>query len=137
MASAKFANSKVAQSHSAIASTKPGRPSPGRCPPSCAIHRPVIRRLPTSTTNITGLRHCTQGASLRKESRMAARISGGSNSGRARAAVTMDASLSVQMLELQLLDHGAEGECREEGQGADDEDDGGEQTDEQRRVGGQ
>ncbi len=91
--SAKFANSSVAHSHTAIASTKDGRPSCTRPPPSCTIHRPVISRLPTSTTNITGLRHCTHGASFTNESRIAWRTSGGSNSGREWAIVAMGCGL--------------------------------------------
>jgi hypothetical protein len=55
IASAKFANSSVAHSHSVVARMKPGGASP--VPAIDCTHRIVVRMLPMYTTNITGLRH--------------------------------------------------------------------------------
>ncbi|KGS04337.1 putative lipoprotein [Burkholderia sp. ABCPW 111] len=80
-ASAKFANSTVNHSHSATARMKPAGASAS--PRSAAIHRTVVRMLPTYTQNITGLRNCVRGASLRNESTKAGRTMAGSNIERA------------------------------------------------------
>ena len=69
IASAKFANSTVNQSQREIARMKPGRASPR--PTSDWIQRAVVKTLPTSTTNMTGLRAMCRGSSLRNESTMA------------------------------------------------------------------
>jgi hypothetical protein len=47
-------------------------------PASAAIHRMVVRMLPTYT-NITGLRSCVRGVSFLNESTIAGRSSAGSN----------------------------------------------------------
>ena len=61
-ASAKLANSTVNHSQSATAPMNPAGASP--CPKSACIHRTVVSTLPTSTTNMTGLRTSTRGSSL-------------------------------------------------------------------------
>lgn len=76
-ASAKFANSTVNQSHSAIARMKPAGAS--ACPVSAAIHSTVVRMLPTYTQNITGLRNCVRGVSFLNDATIAGRTSAGSN----------------------------------------------------------
>ena len=68
-ASAKLAKRTVNHSHSATAPMNPTGASPR--PARAWIHRAVVRTLPTSTTNITGLRTSRRGSSLRKESQMA------------------------------------------------------------------
>ncbi|CAB3774007.1 hypothetical protein LMG30113_07400 [Burkholderia paludis] len=80
-ASAKFANSTVNHSHSAIARMKPDGAS--AWPASAATHRIVVRMLPTYTQNITGLRNCVRGVSFLNESAIAGRTSAGSNIERA------------------------------------------------------
>jgi hypothetical protein len=55
MASAKLANNRVNQSQSAIARMKPAGASP--LPARACTHSAVASRLPTKTTNITGLRN--------------------------------------------------------------------------------
>ena len=69
MASAKFAKSSVNQSQSVSCKWKLLK---------CAKVKNVVRIEPMRTTNITGFFHCTRGSSLRKESRIAGRISSGS-----------------------------------------------------------
>ncbi len=79
IASAKLANSTVNQSQSAtwpVNETPPGPPPPTRF----TANRRVTRTLPTSTTNITGLRAWTRGSSLRNAAAAAQRTIAGSNS---------------------------------------------------------
>ena len=80
MASAKFANSTVNQSHAA---TRPANAF------SCAVAEPrsrknriVVRTEPISTMNITGLRAMIRGSSLRTAPANAARTMAGSNTER-------------------------------------------------------
>ena len=115
--SAKFANTMVNQSHSATARTKPELSFPV---PASQIS--VTSRLPTHTTNITGLRHCTRGSSLTKDS--------------SAARCTMEL-LSVRMWaaisgapELQMLHDRAERQRGNEGQRAQDQDRADEKADE-------
>ncbi len=61
--SAKFANSRVNQSHRMICDEKPGLPSPVM---RSLTNRIVVRMATTSTTNITGLRTMWRGSSFRK-----------------------------------------------------------------------
>ena len=70
MASAKLANSTVNHSHSATAAVKPS---------GLLAASAVVKALPTYTTNITGLRHCTRGSSFLKASSSAGRTRVGSN----------------------------------------------------------
>jgi len=76
-ASAKFANSTVNHSHAVTAKMKPAGASPW--PRSACTNKTLVRRLPMYTTNITGLRICTLGESLRKESATAGPKSAESN----------------------------------------------------------
>ena len=69
--SAKFANSTVNQSQIVTCRMNPGEASP--LPKSAWTNRIVVRMLPTYTTNITGLRACARGESLRNESTSASR----------------------------------------------------------------
>ncbi len=68
-ASAKFAKSTV--SHSQSATTPVNQRSSLRPRNRSATKMPVVIALPTSTTNITGLRSCTLGSSLRNEAQIA------------------------------------------------------------------
>ena len=68
-ASEKLANRTVNHSHRATPPIKPAGASP--LPKRAWIHKTVVSRLPTSTTNMTGLRTIRRGLSLTKESRMA------------------------------------------------------------------
>ncbi len=68
-ASAKFANTTVSQSQSAT--TPVNHRSSVRPRNRSARKMPVVIALPTSTTNITGLRTCTRGSSLRMEAQIA------------------------------------------------------------------
>ena len=72
-ASAKFANNTVSHSHTATARMNPGLPSLRISPSAAPIPMIVVRMLPMNTTNITGLRICTRGSSLRKDSQIAER----------------------------------------------------------------
>jgi hypothetical protein len=69
--SAKFANNTVNHSHTVTCRMKPGEASP--VPASDCTNRIVVRMLPTYTTNMTGLRTCARGESLRSASRAAPR----------------------------------------------------------------
>jgi len=69
IASAKFANSSVNHSHTAMAQMNPAGSSPGRN--SAAIPSPVVNTLPTNTVNMTGFRRWCRGSSFRAESRSA------------------------------------------------------------------
>ena len=66
IASAKFANSTVNQSHSASCRMNPSRRAPRA---SSRTSTTVVNTLPTSTTNMTGFRTMWRGASLTNESR--------------------------------------------------------------------
>ncbi len=84
IASAKLANSTVNHSHAEIARMKPGAASP--LPVMAAwANRTVVKALPTSTQNMTGLRIMWRGSSLRSDSPMARRTMARSNSGLAAA----------------------------------------------------
>ena len=72
-ASAKLANSTVNQSQRAMAPVKLARPSSQ--PPAMPSASSVVSRLPSQTTNITGLRNCTRGSSFFSASTSATRIS--------------------------------------------------------------
>ena len=68
-ASAKFANTTVSQSQKDT--TPVNQRSSVRPRTRSARKIPVVMALPISTTNITGLRTCTRGSSLRREAQMA------------------------------------------------------------------
>jgi hypothetical protein len=54
---------KVGEQHGEPQPQRDGQDETGgrfTLPPRPASHRPVVRMLPTYTTNITGLRHCTR-----------------------------------------------------------------------------
>ncbi len=70
MASAKFANSTVNQSHRVICRSKP---KPGLCRARSLNSSTPVIMLPTSTTNITGFFIMVRGLSLRTESSSATR----------------------------------------------------------------
>jgi hypothetical protein len=76
-ASAKLANSTVNHSHADTANMNPAGASPW--PRRACTNRTLVRMLPMYTTNITGLRTCTAGESLRKESATACPTSAESN----------------------------------------------------------
>src|SRR5436305_5566665 len=116
MASAKLANSTVNHSHTLTPRMNPAGASP--LPARASIKRPVVRKLPTYTTNITGLHSISRGSSLRNESSIARRTILGSK----REVFCLDISVSSGQ-HLQVLDNGAERQRREEGQGADQPDD--------------
>ena len=81
IASAKFANSTVNQSHTDTARMNPAGASPW--PRSACTQRQVVRTLTTSVTNITGLRTMWRGSSFLNESAIARRTMAGSKSLRA------------------------------------------------------
>ena len=81
IASAKFAKSTVNQSHTEIQKMKPAGASPW--PSSAWSQSPVVRMLPTSTTNMTGFRTWTRGSSFRTASMAARRTIGPSKRDRA------------------------------------------------------
>ena len=136
IASAKLANSTVNHSHAA---TRPvnrfccrGRRT------EVADEQDVVRALPTSTTNMTGLRAWTRGSSLRKLSTIACAHDGCLEQRprlRAAGAGCRGGGLVHDTPRGELLDDGTERERREERQAADDHDDADDQADEQRRVG--
>ena len=68
-ASEKFAKSTVNQSQSDTVPIYHAGASP--CPPRACTQSPVVRTLPTSTTNITGLRAMVRGLSFLSESTIA------------------------------------------------------------------
>ena len=84
IASAKFANTTVNHSHSAIWSVNPRAARPAS---RSRRKTSVVSTLPTSTTNITGFRTMCRGSSFRNESRIARRTIGGSNRGRLVVAI--------------------------------------------------
>ena len=87
MASAKLAKRTVNQSQIDTAKMKPAGASP--FPTSAWSQSSVVKIDPTYTTNITGFRTWTRGASLRNESTVASRMIGQSNSGRSVVAPAM------------------------------------------------
>ena len=114
-ASARFANSTVSHNHAEIISTNPGRPASGPIPSTAATPSAVVKRLPTKTTNITGLRTCTRGSSLAKEARIPCRIIG-----RPRAVVpACVAVISMAPMELEVFHDRPERERGQEREGAD------------------
>src|SRR5437588_681452 len=125
-----------------------------RVPPVTRMARIVVRTLPTSTTNMTGLRAIWRGSSFTKLSGMArARIArsnidaerrwcvapppiGGGVSGEETTGVELSGDMRA-LLELadQVLDDGAERDDREVGEADDDEHHRREQAGEQGRPG--
>ena len=89
-ASAKLANSTVNHSQAEMPKMNPAGASPW--PRTACTNNRLVMMLPTYTTNITGLRSCTRGESLRNESAMAAPMSVESNN--ASDLRTMPRSLS-------------------------------------------
>src|SRR5437588_12791871 len=81
MASAKFANNTVNQSHTAICTENP---MPGAPVNTSRIRNTVVSAAPTSTTNITGFFNKVTGFNLTKHAFAARRTISGSNNGRAR-----------------------------------------------------
>src|SRR5579875_1924331 len=127
IASAKFANSTVNQSQSDTARMKRAGASP--CPISACMKSALVSTLPTSTTNMTGLRTWCRGSSFQTARRMAA-----SRSGRAlRWLADMRASVD----EHEVLDQRTERQRRQEGERPHDEHDADQQRDEKRGVRGQ
>src|SRR5438128_6274894 len=144
-ASAKLANSTVNQSQIVTSAAKPS---------VSRMARIVVRTLPTSTTNMTGLRAIWRGSSFTKLSGMArARIArsnidaerrwcvapppiGGGVSGEETTGVELSGDMRP-LLELadQVLDDGAERDDREVGEADDDEHHRREQAGEQGRPG--
>src|SRR5579884_746394 len=115
--------------------------------PGWATESMTVTTVPTSTTNITGFFTCTRGSSFLNDPTTACRrISGskrlrdwatprgGGREADAEAAV-VTVVISEELSVAELFDERAEGDGREEGQAADDEDDAHEETDEQRCVG--
>src|SRR3984885_4918795 len=131
-ASAKFANSTVNHSHAAIPNMKPAGASPW--PRTACANMTVVKRLPMYTTNMTGLRTCTAGESLRNESAIAGPMSSESNN--LRVLRTMPRP-SANRVELQMLDHRPERERRNVGQRAHQHHGADQHRHEQRPVGGQ
>src|SRR5262245_5545933 len=132
IASAKLANRTVNQSQSETAKMNHAGASPA--PSSAWTNRAVVRMLPISTTNMTGLRSWTRGSSLRNESMIAPRTMAGSKSGRALACVDIDVPSGG---EHQVLDDRPQRERRDERERADDDHHADQQRDEERRVGGE
>ena len=84
IASAKFANRTVNQSHSVSWKMNPKSGAPRS---SSRTSTTVVNTLPTRTTNITGFRTMCRGASLTNDSLIARRTIIGSKSGRLVAAI--------------------------------------------------
>src|ERR1700692_3143467 len=103
--SAKFANSTVNHSHAVTAKMKPAGASPW--PRNAWTNKREVRRLPMYTTNITGLRICTLGESLRNESAMAGPKRAESNNVKDLRTMLRP---SVNREQLQMLDHWSERE---------------------------
>src|SRR5579875_733065 len=132
IASAKFANSTVNQSQSDTARMKRAGASP--CPISACMKSALVSTLPTSTTNMTGLRTWCRGSSFQTARRMARRTIAASRSGRAlRWLADMRASVD----EHEVLDQRTERQRRQEGERPHDEHDADQQRDEERGVRGQ
>ena len=151
-ASAKLANRTVNHSHSDTLEREPQRRVSG--PPATRSRKnsTVVSTLPTSTTNITGLRATWRGDSLRtlstaarlrirtRESKAPPPRSGtvlprGRRSARGLSRVVMSVRLSCESHE--VLGHRAQAQRREESQRPDDEDHRRQQHREQQAVGGE
>src|SRR5262245_11187138 len=132
MASAKLANRTVNQSQRDTAKMNQAGASPRAR--SAWMKSAVVRTLPTSTTNMTGLRTCMRGSSLRNESTSAPRTVVGSNSERALACVDMREGVLASGGQHQLLDDRSQRERRDEGERPNDDDDADQHRDEERRV---
>src|SRR5882762_6564426 len=94
---------------------------------------PVVKMLPSSTTNITGFLTMWRGLSLMNASPSARRTSGGSKRGR----LVMVMSEEPPGQHRELLDDRSERESGEEGEGAHDENDAHQKRDEERRRDGE
>src|SRR5262245_38027662 len=121
-----------------MAATNPGPPSWGIWLTAPAIASSVVRMLPIRTTNITGLRICSRGSSLTKESRTAVRSMACVTSGARRTGVGSRTSRraavrvrSFMAVELHVLDDRPEGERRNEGECTDQQHRADEQGDEE------
>src|SRR2546422_3843024 len=151
-ASAKLANNTVNHSQAATRPTK--TLSAAVAVRTSRRNSRVVRTLPTSTTNMTGLRAMSRGSSLTNESRTARRRMAGANIdverfGRrpAPAPPSGGAAIGVSVVEVEgtgaapseladeVLDDRAQGDDREVRQADDDDDDGGQQAGEERRAG--
>ncbi len=89
-ASARLAKTTVSQSQAVMlkVNQEGSWPPPSGLPPKTWISQPtVVIRAPISTTNMTGLRACTRGSSLRRDSISAGRRISGSNRERGWASV--------------------------------------------------
>src|SRR5262245_4061670 len=131
MASAKFANSTVNQSHSDTAKMNHAGASP--LPTSACRKSAVVRTLPTRTTNMTGFRTWRRGSSLRMEETSAPRTISASKSDRALACVGIGC-LPASGGEHEVLDDRPQREGGDEGERTHDDDDADEHRDEERRV---
>src|SRR5205807_6041972 len=120
MASAKFANKTVNHSHSVIWRSKP---KPGACLPISLHSSKVVMTLPTSTTNITGLRIIMRGFSLTTESINAWRMILASQSDfRSCLVDIVIPSESLSRVHEQVFQNGAQAQRREKGQRAYNDD---------------
>src|SRR3954451_1326723 len=141
-ASAKLANSRVNHSQTMICNANPTWPV-GEPVTRSRRNSSVVSVATTSTQNITGLRDISRGSSLRNDwptagSRMAgsSRVAAGDRlCSWARACMGLFQSEQDAGIHRQVFDDGAEGEGREEGQAANDQDHAGQQADEQGVMG--
>ena len=143
IASAKLANRTVNQSHAATSAANAFW-VPVESPQS-RMARSVVTSAPTSTMNITGFFIKVRGSSLRNESALAGRTMAGSKI--ERDAEGLDRTFGVRsvggnvvvairlLLQLQVLDKGAQRNCGEERETSDDDDHSDQQAHELRRVG--
>ncbi len=91
-ASARLAKTTVSQSQTVMLKVNQAGswPPPSGPPPKTWISQAtVVIRAPISTTNMTGLRTCTRGSSLRRDSNSAGRRISGSKSERAWVSVVI------------------------------------------------
>ena len=109
-ASAKFAKSTVNQSQSATWPVKAGGAAPGEGATRSRSQMSVVRTLPTSTTNMTGLRAIIRGSSLRRLSTSAAR--------RTRALPGRDGADTLRSPWLRTPFRPARGSARRSGRGS-------------------
>src|ERR1700761_297817 len=141
-ASAKLANSTVNHSQRMIWKVKP------RCSPPVTRSRrkiTVVSAATISTTNITGFLIIARGCSLTKDARIAGLRIFGSHIADiderfCSFMVSMEVtpkSEEVAGVHREVLDDGAERECRDEGEAADDQDDPDDEADEQAARGGE
>src|ERR1700733_13319172 len=115
-ASAKLANSTV--NHSQMVTLPMNQLGASPLPRRACSHRIVVSRLPTYTTNMTGLRHCVRGSSLRTASHAAGASRARSNIERVGRVMAVTSGLSVRP-QHQVLDQGSERQCGHEGEDAD------------------